>query len=867
MKFSFRAYYTLAALTAGTSAFSQTSEPPQTLWYNQPARNWNEALPIGNGRLGAMVFGNVTEDVLQLNEATLWSGGPVNRNPNPGAAKHLPAVREALFREDYTQAVQLTKQLQGLYTEAYQPLGDLVIRQPNATNATAYRRELNIGNAIATTRFTSNGVTFTRELFVSAPDQVIVLRLTADKKNALTLTLGTRSQHPVTKTVLTQQELAIRGKAPAHADPNYVTDSKVPVSYTDSVGCRGMRFDWRIRVRETDGQVSVDTAGVHIRQATQVVILLTAATSFNGFDKCPDSDGKDEIKLATQYLQRALGKTISQLRQAHVADYQRLANRAHFSLEDKAGTGASTASLPMDERLKRYAQGAADPALESLYFQFGRYLLIASSRPKQTGMPGIPANLQGIWNPIVRAPWSSNYTTNINTEMNYWPAEMVNLSELHTPLLDWIGYMAVTGRETTKNFYNARGWTVHHNSDIWATSNPVGNLGKGDPNWANWAMGGPWLAQHLWDHYAFTGDRAYLQNYAYPLMKETAQFCLDWLVPDQQGRLVTAPSTSPENIFITEKGVKASVSVATTMDMAIIWDLFSNVIQASEQLGIDTVFRQELLAKKKQLFPLQIGRKGNLQEWYKDWEDEDPQHRHVSHLFALHPGREISPLTTPAFADAARQTLAIRGDGGTGWSKSWKINFWARLHDGNHAYKLLRELLKLTGLEGTDYAKGGGTYPNLLCAHPPFQIDGNFGGTSGIGEMLLQSHDGLLNVLPARPDAWDSGEITGLKARGGYNVDIQWKQGKLTKLVVRSALGGVCRLRLPNSLVLAGNKSLKPAVGTNPNPFFKLPENQFQTSTPETVVGAGQVYDLPTEAGKTYVLVTESGRSQREKKR
>jgi alpha-L-fucosidase 2 len=426
--------------------------------------------------------------------------------------------------------------------------------------------------------------------------------------------------------------------------------------------------------------------------------------------------------------------------------------------------------------------------------------------------------------------------------MNYWMVESGNLSELHEPLINLIKQLSVTGKETVKNFYNASGWTVHHNTDIWATTNPV----SGSPMWANWPMGGAWLSQHAWEHYQFNGDKKFLAEVAYPLMKGAAQFCLEWLVEDKDGNLVTAPATSPENVFINDKGYKGTVSVATTMDISLIWDLFTNLVDASTALGIDEDYRTMLLEKRNKLYPLKIGKKGNLQEWYKDWEDADPEHRHVSHLFGIFPGRQISPLHTPELANAVRKSMELRGDGGTGWSKGWKINIWARLHDGNHAYKLIREQLKLTGVEGTDYANGGGTYPNLLDAHPPFQIDGNFGGTSGMTEMLLQSHDGAMNLLPALPDAWNNGKVTGLKARGGFIVDITWKSKKIIEVRVHSALGN--NLRLITSSKVKG-KGLKTATGENSNPFYR-----------STISGQSNTfssYDLATDPGKVYILKGE----------
>ena len=781
----------LVLLIAG-SCFAAKAQSPLTLWYNKPATQWVEALPVGNGHIGGMIFGGVEEELIQLNESTLYSGGPVKRNINPNAHTFLPEVREALLKEeDYSKAYSLCKKMQGLFTESFLPLGDVMIKQDfNGAAPSAYYRDLDLQRAISTTRFTIGGVEYKREVFTSAPDNVMVVRISADRKAALSFDVSAKSQLHCQVMVSNSNELVVSGKAPAHVDPSYYNPKdREHVIYEDTTGCNGMRFQYRIRAMAKDGQVTTDTVGIHVRHATEVILYIAAATSFNGYDKCPDKDGQNEKAIAAAIINKAISKPYAALLKSHVADYQKYFNRVSFIVKDTLAANPNI-SLPAVERLKAYTQGAYDPALETLYFQYGRYLLISSSRPG-----GPPANLQGIWNKELRAPWSSNYTININTQMNYWPAESANLSEMHLPLLNWIKDLSVTGTNTAQDFYNAKGWVAHHNSEIWCTSNPVGDTGAGDPVWANWYMGGNWLCQHLWEHYAFTGDKKYLAEKAYPIMRGAALFTLDWLVQDKNGYWITAPSTSPENKFKDSNGVAQAVSVGTTMDMSIIWDLFTNCIEAAAALNIDKAFRDTLIERKSKLYPLHIGSKGQLLEWYKDFEETDPQHRHVSHLFGLHPGRQLSVSGAPSFFNAAKKTLELRGDGGTGWSKGWKINWWARLLDGDHAYRLIRELLHLTGEKGTNYSGGGGTYPNFFDAHPPFQIDGNFAATAGMTEMLLQSHLKEILLLPALPAAWKSGSVTGLKARGNFEVAITWNDHRLSSAVITSVVGGKCIIR------------------------------------------------------------------------
>ena len=750
------------ALTTSCILAGQAATSPNKLWYDKPAYAFEESLPIGNGKLGALVYGGADNDSIQLNDITLWTGVPVNLEEGGDAYKWIPKIREALFKEDYKTADSLQHYVQGHNSEFYQPLGMVNIKDCNHGKRTDYNRELNLDNSLATVSYKRNGVTYTKEYFASHPDKMIAIRLTASKKGAI--------NSDITLTSLI---------------PHQVKASNAQLTMTGHVlgdEANSTHYCTILQVKNTDGKVWHSDSTLHLKDVSEAVIYLVNETSYNGFDKHPVKEGAPYIENVADDAWHLANFSYEELKQRHIADYKKLFDRVSLQLKGAKFDKSRTT----DQQLLAYSdQHESNPYLEQLYFQYGRYLLISSSRTK-----GIPANLQGLWAPVLRSPWRGNYTININLEENYWPAEVTNLPELVAPVDGLVEGMSVTGHHNAQHFYGvSKGWCAGHNTDAWAMTNPVGT-GNESPQWSNWAMGGAWLVETLWDHYDYTRDTNYLRQTAYPLMKGAADFLLEWLIPNPHNpkELITAPCTSPEADYITDKGYRGSSFYGGTADLAIIRELFKNTLKGAKTLGIDNDYQEQLQSALDRLRPYHIGKRGNLMEWYHDWDDQDWHHRHQSHLLGLYPFHQISLAKTPELAAAATKTLEIKGDQSTGWSTGWRINLWARLHRADKAYQIFRKLLTYVSPEvyKDKSHHTGGTYPNLFDAHPPFQIDGNFGGTAGICEMLMQCDGETMDLLPALPKEWTAGEIKGIKARGNYEISLAWKNGKVSKATIKA---------------------------------------------------------------------------------
>ena len=744
---------------------------PNKLWYNKPAYAFEESLPIGNGKLGALVYGGAQNDSIQLNDITLWTGIPVNPNEGGDSYKWISKIREALFKEDYKTADSLQHYVQGHNSEYYQPLGMINIKDLNPGNATNYYRELSLDNSIATSQYQRNGINYTKEYFASHPDKMIAIKISASQKEAINSEISLTSLIPH-QVKASQKQLTMTGHVLGEEE-------------------NSIHYCAILQVKNTDGEVWASDSTIHLKGVSEAIIYLVNESSYNGFDKHPVKEGAPYIDKVTDEAWHLVNYTYKEFRQRHIADDQELFNRVSLRLK---GTKYDD-QRPTDKQLFAYSENKEhNPYLETLYFQYGRYLLISSSRT-----PGVPANLQGLWAPALRSPWRGNYTVNINLEENYWPAEVTNLPELVAPVDGLVKGMSMTGRHNAQHFYGIdKGWCSGHNTDAWAMTNPVGT-GNESPQWSNWAMGGAWLVETLWDHYDYTRDLDYLHYTAYPLMKGAADFLLEWLIPDPHNpnELITAPCTSPEADYITDKGYRGSSFYGGTADLAIIRELFKNTIKGAKALGIDADYQQRLQNALDHLRPYHIGKRGNLLEWYHDWDDQDWHHRHQSHLLGLYPFHQISVAQTPELAAAAAKTLDIKGDNSTGWSTGWRINLWARLHRADKAYQIFRKLLTYVSpdIYKDKQHRSGGTYPNLFDAHPPFQIDGNFGGTAGICEMLMQSDGETIDLLPALPQEWPTGEIKGIKARGNYEINLAWKNHQVSKAIIKSKNAGMVTVK------------------------------------------------------------------------